>query len=251
MKKESDFEIGALVRLGLAESHAKAYLALLENGAMTPAGIAEEIGEERVNGYKIAKKLIEMGLARQQTDKNKMIISAESPEKIKQLLAMRLEKVKQSGKAVNQILPNLMGRYRLTSNTPGVTMLDGVDGIKLVFDEINRVKKETLWLISSNMADGDVWEAMKKQVKTEHSEKVPSRNLVPMSRYDVLKRFETSKFRVRSMPDGVEFGSEIIIFGDNVVNMIFSEHGVVSMIISSPPMAETLRAAFELMWSVR
>jgi hypothetical protein len=141
-----------------------------------------------------------------------------------------------------------MGRYRLTSDAPGVTMLDGVDGIKLVFDEINRTKKESLWFISSKMADGEVWEVMKKQVRREHTGKIPSRNLVPPSRYDVLKRFEAKNFKVKSMPAGVEFESEMIIFGDNVVNMIFSEHGVVSMIINSPPMAQTLRAVFDSMW---
>jgi len=128
-------------------------------------------------------------------------------------------------------------------------MLDGIEGIKLVFGEINRTKKESLWFISSKMAGGEVWNTMKSQVNAEHSEKIPSRNLVPISRYDVLKRFETRNFKVKSMPKGVEFESEMIIFGDNVVNMIFSEHGVVSMIINSPPMAQTLRTIFKVIWS--
>ena len=52
-----------LRKAGLTESQAKGYLALIENGELSPVELAEKTGESRTNGYMICERLEKLGLA--------------------------------------------------------------------------------------------------------------------------------------------------------------------------------------------
>ena len=65
--RNEDLEL--IKKAGLNEAQAKVYLALMENGALSPAMMAKISGESRENCYNIAKKLEELKLIEKTDDK--------------------------------------------------------------------------------------------------------------------------------------------------------------------------------------
>src|SRR5688572_27750472 len=52
-----------LTHLGLNPTQAKAYLAIVRHGSLTPPELAKNIGETRTNAYSVLDQLVELGLA--------------------------------------------------------------------------------------------------------------------------------------------------------------------------------------------
>ena len=62
-------EVDILKKAGLNEAQAAVYGALLKNGALSPTKLANLTGQSRENCYAVAKKLVELGLVEQTSDK--------------------------------------------------------------------------------------------------------------------------------------------------------------------------------------
>ena len=243
-------DIEILKKAGLTDSQAKGYLALIENGALTPVEIAEKAGETRTNGYAIADKLVDLGLARK-TNGSKAKVEAENPTKIRSLIASRQQQLKVVNDELTGLLPSLLSRFRLTSDQPGVMSLEGIDALKLVYDEIIATKQDVLIFPSAHdRTDPETSELIDKQIKRQREAGVKSLALISADEFDAIKAQEDGLLSVRKLPDGVSFDAQIMVFGNTVVSTVF-RHGIVSTIISSPDTASTLRNAFFAIWGPR
>lgn len=61
-----------LLEAGLSESQAKAYVALIQQGQLSPPQLADQVKESRTNSYMILEKLEELGLVKKVISKKNL-----------------------------------------------------------------------------------------------------------------------------------------------------------------------------------
>jgi len=134
-------ELDILKKAGLTESQAKGYLALVENGDLTPNELAKISGENRTNAYAIVDKLVSLGLATKK-DSSKAIYIANHPSAIETLAERRRKAIVRNELEVKQGLSPLIDLFYANHELPGTRTLQGVDGIKEVYADTLRTKKD-------------------------------------------------------------------------------------------------------------
>ncbi len=136
-----------LRKAGLTESQAKGYLALIEHGELTPVELATSTGESRTNGYMICEKLESLGLAVKKEGK-KALYSPAHPSALEVLAEKRRKVLVRNEQEVKQGISPLIDLFYASTEMPGTRTLQGVEGIKEVFDDTLR-KKSPIYLIRS------------------------------------------------------------------------------------------------------
>lgn len=247
----SDYmEAEILKKIGLSDSQANAYLILVDEGAKTPAELATKLGESRTNGYSIAERLIELGLARK-LKLNKMTIEAENPTKIRTLLSNQQQQLENLNSELNKALPHILSKFRFTSDQPGVTNLRGKKALVFIYDEIIASGTDQILIFPApnDHDDPEVSRIINQQIERQQQAGIKSLVLVQSQEYNRLKALEDNYLEVRKKPEELAFAAQIIIFKNIVVSSVFKEGDVFSTIITNPEMAQTLRSVFFLTWN--
>lgn len=237
-----------LRKAGLTESQAKGYLALIEHGALSPADLADRIGETRTNGYAIADKLVALGLATKKDDTSKTAYAAENPTKIRALLLARQRELKSLNTELEGIIPALVSRFRLANDKPGVTHLEGTDSLTLLYDDVLRTGT-TLRIFPSayDREDQAISNMIDQQIARQRAAGIKTEALVRSYEYESFARHNDALFEVRR-GTFADLAAQILIYGDNVALTTF-RHGVVTTIITSPEISQTFQSLFESQWN--
>ena len=147
-------EIDILKKAGLSEAQSSVYDCLLRNGAMTPMELAKNTNQSRENCYMIAKKLVELGLIEQTNDK-KSTYRVLNPANLEILAEKRRKIVAKNEKFVKDNLSSLLDIFYANNEMPGARTLEGIEGIKEVYLDILRTKKDVYFLRTE--ADEKIW----------------------------------------------------------------------------------------------
>ncbi len=235
-----------LRKIGLTESQAKGYLALVENGSLTPTQLAEVAGETRTNAYAVCDKLVQLGLA-EATEASKSSYRALSPSRLKQILIQKQKKLKETDNELSGVLPSLLSLYRLTNDQPGVLYLEGVDSLELDYDDIIKTG-DTLLIFpcSEDRNDPKISDMIDKQILRQRKAKIKTKTLISSDEYEQFKAHQDELFDVRRGNFG-SLDAQIMIFGPNVAITTYKT-GIVTTIITSPMVAQTLRQLFQAAW---
>ena len=246
-EQSPQFDTTILRKAGLTESQAKGYLALIEHGTLSPVDLAEKTGESRTNGYMICEKLEKLGLATKK-DESKSLYSPESPAKLKQLLITRQKELKSADSALSGIMPDLLSTFRLTIDKPGVLYLDGIDSLKRVYDDII-MTGDTLRIFPSvhDRDDPEIASMIDKQITRQRKAGIKTETLLRHETYGQISVSNDDLFEARPAPF-VALDAQIMIYGDNVAISTF-RNGIVTSIVTSPPVAETFRQLFYGYWN--
>lgn len=136
-----------LRKAGLTESQAKGYLALIEHGTLTPVELAEKTGESRTNGYMICEKLEKLGLATKNEGK-KALYAPAHPSALEILAERRRKAIQRAEQEVKNNIDPLINLFYAATELPGARTLQGIEGIKEVYADTLRTKKD-IYLIRS------------------------------------------------------------------------------------------------------
>lgn len=133
--------LGIVKKAGLNDAQAKVYLALVENGALSPAKLAELTGEKRENCYNITKKLQELNLIAETGDKKKSY-QALNPSNLEILAEKRRKAVQRNERLLKDNMGSLLDLFYANNELPGSRTLQGLDGIKEAYKDALRTKKD-------------------------------------------------------------------------------------------------------------
>ncbi len=235
-----------LRKAGLTDSQARGYVALIENGRLTAAELAEKIGESRTNSYAIADRLVELGLALK-LDGRKTAYQAENPAKLNQLLVAKQRELKAAANELAGILPALLSTYRLVSDKPGVLHLEGIDSLRLVYDDIIKTG-QTVHIFSSayDREDADIASMIDRQIDRQRKAGIKAKALLPQKVYASFANSQDELFEARPASFS-SLEAQILLYGSNIAITTFKT-GVVTTIITSPPAAQTFMQIFAALW---
>lgn len=247
-------ELEILKKAGLNEGQAKVYYALLTNGEMTPAQMAEKAKETRENCYLIAKKLEEMELI-QKTSAKKATYRVLNPSNLEILAEKRRKIVQKNEKLLKDNISNLLNIFYANNEMPGSRSLEGLDGIKEVYQDMLRVGKD-VYLLRTKADDalgGDyvAGSFLKKYRDSLVNSEIQTYALTPYSKtaLDYVKNGRDRKIHLHRtwMPaDAYTAPVAVQVYGDKASFIAFGEMPMAT-IITSPLIAEAVRQMIKIM----
>ncbi|QQR52939.1 hypothetical protein IPG36_02400 [bacterium] len=106
-----------LEQIGLNTTQARAYLALISNGTLTPPQLSDKIQITRTNAYEVLKQLEELTLAVKSGTGSKLTYRPENPANLEKLMESRRNQVIEHETRLRNFMPQLMTYfYTFSSN---------------------------------------------------------------------------------------------------------------------------------------
>jgi sugar-specific transcriptional regulator TrmB len=238
-------EIDILEDFGLSEAEAKVYLALLEIGSTLAGPLIKKTGLHRGTTYQILQRLIEKGLVSFVIKSGKRYFEATDPNRFLEILKEKEEKIQ-------EILPSLIKRRRLSKEKQEVTVYSGYNGIKTVCENILEELKGGGEYLDFGVSGlfreimgpyWDLWQRKKKKYKIKSKcifdESLKEKNPALLRDYFGQARFHSSKFK--SLTD-------TMIYNDKVVLFIWTANPPIAVVIQNKENADSYKNQFNLMW---
>lgn len=239
----------ALKQLGLNDKEAKIYLLLLEEGSLAASPLAKRAQESRTNTYMILESLEEQGLVATDDSQAIRYFKANDPVMLKQLLVSRQLELKQAQSSLNWVLPKLKSFYTLNELKPGVVYLEGLDGLRVMLDDVVRSSEEVL-IIPSDYSPRvpEAWKVLQEGVNKRAKLGVKSRIIFPEAvRKDLeFDRLTKQKMEIRFWGKR-EYPGELVVYGNKCVFTTYMPK-VINTILTDDVIAQTLRSLFEELW---
>ncbi len=234
--------IEILKEIGLSETETKIYLALLELGSALAGEITKKSGVNRTNVYDALERLIEKGLVTYVISANRKVFEPVQPERLKEILVEKEDKL-------DSIMNDLKLKYKLSREKEEATIFKGKKGIKSIFEDILKEKKD-LFVYGAESRFADVFPAYQKhwndrraklkiKVKMIYNEKVRKRKVE-----EKLKLLS-----MRFLPKHYDFPSMVMIYGSNVVTIVWIDLPF-GFMIRSKESAKSYMHFFDILWNV-
>ena len=247
-----------LTNLGLEESEAKVYEALLELGPATVTEVTSKAGISRTLGYHVLEKLAVQGLVdRASGQGSKIKYAANHPRSLLQYVTNRKNQWERRAKETERLLPELISLYRIAEK-PIVRYQDGVAGLKAVYSETLEAKSEILSIMDIEGWDTPELRSWGKEYNRERSKrKIHERILMldtPTAR-DWMKYYKGSFtythhrwIKPEQLPGILEFGGEVNVYDNKVVMALLKKPNIMGVLVESSALANILKGLFELAW---
>jgi len=142
-------DIRLLIDIGLTESQAAAYAALVRSNGTVAPQIAAEIGESRSNAYKVLDKLCELGLATKDQAGKRVRYFPASPTALEQFVQRQEAAANLRKRKLQVEMPNLLDYFFAHSEQPGIRFYQGEAGLRDMFYDQAR-SKGPVYFIRSN-----------------------------------------------------------------------------------------------------
>ncbi|MBI5393044.1 hypothetical protein HZA96_04185 [Candidatus Woesearchaeota archaeon] len=137
-----------LRELGLAGNEARVYLALLDLGSSLAGEITKKSGVNRTNVYDALEKLIEKGLASYVISTNRKYFEAAPPTKFISFLDDKKKEIERKKQLVQQLLPELEVRRKLSKEPQEATIYKGKQGLKSIAEDVLN-QKQTMFVFGA------------------------------------------------------------------------------------------------------
>lgn len=235
-------DIKILQEIGLSATETKVYLALLELGSGLAGKITKKSEVNRTNVYDALERLIEKGLVSYVISSNRKVFEPVNPERLKDILTEKQEKL-------DSIMNELSSKYKANNTEEEATIFKGKKGIKSIFEDVLKEEKD-LFAYGTESHFADMFPAYQKywnkrrvkskiRLKMIYNKKVKERKIE-----EHLKLLE-----MRFLPKQYDFPSTIIIYGDKVVTIVWSELPF-GFMIKSKEIAKSNMNFFEILWKI-
>lgn len=241
-------DIEILRKAGLTESQAKAYIALIENGPLSPGELARETGESRTNSYALTDKLVSLNLA-QKLDTKKAAYKPTHPSNIALLAERRRKAVVRNEQAVQNNLDSLIQFFYQHSEAPGARTLEGIEAIKHVYEDTLATKQD-IYLLRTTADIPSLGEGFLDTYRQKRAAlAITTHALTPQSPEGRKNMSDDEKFlfhRTWLPKNSYSAPVEIDVYGNKVALIAFGGTQMAT-IIDSPLIAEAMRQILALL----
>jgi len=238
-----------LEQVGLNQSEIKIYKRLLDYGELTPPRLAMLTGLTRQNTYAALKTLVNKQLIEDVTNKKKLRYRLLHPNKLNDLINEQIDEKVLVQKAVQASLPEITSQYFLSSNKPGITYFEGLEGIKKIFEDILKAKPEEVQIFRSVLDEVRLDEFLPGYLNRQVAAGIKTRIISPKVITSELLFEDKQLNRVRKyVPEELfKIYTQIEMYNDNVAFMAYKKR-LMGFVISSKDVAASLKTVFELVW---
>lgn len=235
----------SLDKLGFSQKEQDVYLALLQLEKATANQIAYQSKVKRPTTYDILYRLVQEGFVAETEENGKHMFAANSPENILHIIEERKRELKED-------LPQLLSIYNINAKKPKVAYFDGLDGIKLLFEDtltsskagdeiLAYVAEESISRLGSYNDD---------YVKRRAAKGILSRGIAhdtPLIRKFTDQNAEQKRTTRLVDPKIFPMKNEINIYASKIIIATYTPEPF-GIQIESKEIADTQRSIFEMAW---
>lgn len=243
-------EISHLEKVGLSPNEVKVYLALLDLGNSLAGKISEKAGIHRRAVYDALNRLIEKGLVGFVIKSGKKYFEATNPEKLLKILKERGEEIKRKEKTIQDILPDLISRYKQTKSKLEASIYRGKDGLKTVMELILKEKKDWLSIGSTGKGPEVLPYFLSGWHKRRLKLKIKYRGLIvdtPRGRKRAKEFEKIGLAEIKFLPPEIKNPQTIWIFGNKVAIILVSIEQPIVFLIDNKEIVDSFKDYFKLL----
>ena len=241
-----NMDIDRLKEIGLNDKESRVYLALLE---LEDALVSEISAKAKINRsllYSILDSLAKKGIVTYILKNNVRYYRAAEPHK---MLAM----LKEKEKILNSIMPELVALHKPRKKMPIVEVLEGREGLKTIFNDVLRLKKE--WFAFNVPGKGpSTLGTTVHAFENERQRKGIRLNVIVMKTKQGIKRGKQfaamRNTKARCMPETFESPASNWIYGDRSVIIFWYKESPFAIRIIDKDLAESYKNHFRALWTV-
>jgi sugar-specific transcriptional regulator TrmB len=228
--------------LGLSYTEVKVYLALLKLGSALAGEITRNSEINRTNVYDALERLIQRGLVTYSLSANRKVFEPVNPLRLKEIL-------KEKELKLNSIIPELDSKYKESKQKEEAIIFKGKKGIKSVFEDILKEKKELL-VYGGESKFEEMFPAYRKEWNKERARLKINVRIIYNEQVRHKKKHEGMKLiDMRFVSKTYEFPSTVMIYGEKVVTVVWTELPFAFM-IKSKEAARSNYNFFDLLWKI-
>jgi sugar-specific transcriptional regulator TrmB len=241
-----------LKKLGLTDKEAKIYLTSLQRGPETAPGLAKLAEVVRPTAYVVYDNLIKKGLMSTFTKGKKTFYLAEPPEHLVTLLRLQKQKIDETERELNKIIPELEAMSNTKGEKPKVRVFEGTKGLKAISEKMFKIKtKEVRSFIPLDEMFGlfEEKEHVESITKRRLAKKIKSKVLYTRKK-GPLEGATNKKFlrEAKHIPgDKYPLKAGIDIFEDSIAMYSFKGK-IMGVFIENEYLAQTMKTIFDLCW---
>jgi sugar-specific transcriptional regulator TrmB len=241
-----------LEQAGLNKNEANVYQIVLEHGEIAPPRVAEISGLSRQNGYAVLKSLTQKELIEELDKRKKLVYRPLPPQSLLEYTEKRKKTAELAEKALQSALPELTSLFNLSTNRPGITYFEGVNGIKKIYEDTLKEKPEEILVFRSALDLEKLGPFIEGYTKRRARLNIKTRIISPMQGSAEVKALDASLLKTRKyIPESLfKLNTEIDIYRDQVAFIAFDKK-VMGFVVSSKDIAQTLTVLFELIWKAK
>lgn len=234
-----------LKTLGFTDSEATIYLTSIELGPAPVQDLARRAKVSRVTTYAVIESLSERGLMSSVEKGKKKLFVAESPERLVSFVHGRVREMEATLKEVESTLSEL--RLMQKGEKPVVKLFEGKEALKAIEDDLLPTKPEMIQEFGNLDALTKMYPPEARQEFFKEFDKLKTkRHLFYLT--DEIEPMVTDKHHLKVYPHTEKkFFGDIFVYG-NKVALSTVRGKLISILIESDDIADTLRALFEHSW---
>lgn len=241
-----------LQELGLSDHESRVYDALLELGQSVVTPIATLVKINRTSCYNVLESLVQKKMVRKSRTRGKFTYSIDDPNQLIRNLEEESKAIEDRLEKARSIQADIAKRYSEQHSKPIVTYVQGLDGIKKLYDDSLRCQNKVEG-IRSYTSIRDLSQELGEYADWYFAERarrgIPIRGIVPDTEYGKQnKRVQEAFLRqVRLIPkDKFDFSPEIYLY-DNKFS-VMSPKEKFGFMLESREIVDALKAAWQLAW---
>jgi len=221
-----------LLQVGLSEYEAATYLALLELKAVSIRKVAEITGINRGTTYESMKNLVSVGLVSTRRSGQREYYTAESPEKIYDILRDKRKDLWRSQQISQKIVPALLAKGARPQGRPIVRYFEDDEGVVAILRDVlqtcPKLKTSEYYVYSSRPLRQYIYRKFPQFTKRRIDENIQVKVIAIGEGGDPA---DNSERKWLPEPDESHISSYTIIYGDKVAHISiskdFTPYGVV------------------------
>jgi len=237
-----------LIRLGLNNNEAKVYLALLRKGTASAGELIKITEFHRNIVYDNLEKLIDKGLVSYILEGKRKVFQANPPENITEMLDKEQEKLNEKKKIAEEIKKSISKIISTQGLEQEATIFRGIRGIKFLLQNTLDIGKD-YYVFGAPKSSLDImgttyWENynMKREKKKILIKMIFNEDLREWS-----DKITSSLTRIKFLPKKFDSLTETMIYGDNVVIIVWSEKPIATL-IKDKNIAKSYKQYFNILW---
>tara|TARA_B100000315_G_C14593587_1_gene597386 strand:- start:3264 stop:3983 length:720 start_codon:yes stop_codon:yes gene_type:complete len=235
-------DLSALEGIGLTHSESKVYLAIVELGSCLAGEISKKTGIHRRSIYDAIERLTQKGLISYIKTNNRKYFEAVEP-------SILLANLKEKEDNIRAVLPELQLKHGMAKKKAETTFFKGREGLKSVFQDQIKDKKEILVFGAST----DINAVLKYYLPHYENARMKFKINVKIIYDDSARNDEIVKkkpyLKVKFLPKQFRSPSSTNIYGDKVAILLWVDEPL-AILINNKKIADSYRNFFNLIWGI-
>jgi len=237
-----------LRKIGLSQTEAKLYLALLKIGVSDVQGLIEETGFYKSNTYDALERLCEKGIISKIVEGKKRIYQLQKPEALIEYIEKKKEELGQQEILAKKLAKDVSFAKKQAHISETAMVLKGISGVKQIYSEIIEEKLDYLVFGSPMESETLIGDYYWTNLHLKQKERgIKAKMIFHKSLRNWAKAIPKNLIELRFFDEEFEPLTETTIYGTKVAFTVWAEKPIVT-IINNEHVAKSYRQIFNILW---